>query len=103
MRILLDTASTPQFMGDECQDPDECKDCGKSALGNNILLLTHNSSSIIRRRIQIHILRQATSLYLLPCGDEHWLVCQPTESGRMAVVDKEALALLEMFRVAKTI
>ena len=56
----------------------------------------------MKQYIQACTLQQATSLYLHPCSDEHWLVCQPTESGRMAVVDKDALALLEMFRVART-
>ncbi len=100
MRIWLDMASTSQFTHDECR---EGGDCSKSTFDDHMLFLMHHSSSIIRRHIQTCTLQQATSLYLLPCGDEHWLVCQPTESGRIAVVDKEALALLKMFRVATTI
>src|SRR5262249_32904210 len=98
MRIWLDTTSTFGFLGNECRD--DCKDdCPRSTLGNDVLLLTHRSPSTIRQHIQTCTLQQATSLYLHPCGDERWLVCQPTESGRMAVVDKDALALLKMFHV----
>jgi uncharacterized protein len=102
MRIWLDTASTTQSLGPECR---ECEgdDCAKSTLGNDILLPTHYSASIIRQHIQTCALQQANSLYLLPCSDERWLVCQPTGSGRMVVVDKDALALLKMFHVATTI
>ncbi len=96
MRIWLDTTSTSLFMDEEC------KDC-QSTPSNDILSLTHHSSSTIRQHIQACTLQQANSLYLLPCSDEHWLICQPTESGRMAVVDKDALALLKMFHVATTI
>ena len=110
MRIWLDTTSKSRFAGD---DYNECKDCdtdcsgdciswNDSTLDGNILLLTHHSSSTILQHIQTRTLRQAPSLYLLPCGNERWLVCQPTVSGRVVVVDKEALSLLEMFRVATT-
>jgi uncharacterized protein len=102
MRIWLNMASTSQFTSNECRDPAECRECYQSTLGNDILLLTHHSSSIIRQHIQTRTLRQATSLYLLRCSDEHWLACEPTVSGHTTVVDEEALALLKRFHVATT-
>lgn len=103
MRIWLDTTSTSRFLGGGLGSADcDEGDCTRSALSNNILLLPHRSSNTMWQYIQTCVLRQAISLYVLPCGDERWLVCQPTESGHMAVVDKEALVLLNMFRVSTT-
>src|SRR5579864_4321364 len=109
MRIWLDMASTSQFLGDKCgsggggggsggSGGGGGNDCSRNTLDNDILLLMHQSS-VTRQRIQTCTLRQAASLYMLDCGDDRWLVCQPTESGRMVVVDKEALARSEERRV----
>lgn len=41
---------------------------------------------------------QCQPLYIHECLAGHWLVCHPTGKGRLAVIDQEALALLELFR-----
>lgn len=42
-------------------------------------------------------LQQARMLYIQKCQDEHWLACCTSGSGQMAVLDREALGLLEQF------
>lgn len=45
-----------------------------------------------------HALRCAQDLYLAQCDTTHWLACNPVQQGIVAVLDEEALALLELFR-----
>jgi uncharacterized protein len=45
-----------------------------------------------------HTLYCAQDLYLAPCDAVHWLACNPTQQGIVAVLDQEALSLLELFR-----
>ncbi len=47
-------------------------------------------------------LQQAKALYKQRCNDERWLVCDPLESGHIAVVDAEAFNLLEHFNTLRT-
>jgi uncharacterized protein len=42
--------------------------------------------------------QQASDLYKQPCSDGYSLVCHPTGTGRIAVLDQDALDLLECFR-----
>jgi uncharacterized protein len=48
-------------------------------------------------------LQQATSLYVQACSPEHWLACNPAGPGLVAVLDAEALTLLEGFRQPTTL
>jgi uncharacterized protein len=48
----------------------------------------------------LHHLRLEPDLYIQPCGDVFWLVCHPTGSGQIAVMDTSALALLQSFQHA---
>jgi uncharacterized protein len=43
-------------------------------------------------------LQQATPLSMQACENERWLICNPVGSGQLAVVDAQALHLLEQFR-----
>jgi uncharacterized protein len=44
------------------------------------------------------LLQHAQSLYVQKCGDDRWLVCSPVVSGRIAVLDAHAIALLALFQ-----
>lgn len=49
-------------------------------------------------RIHTCYLKLATPLFVQACENERWLVCNPIGSGQLAVVDVQALHLLEQFR-----
>src|SRR5690348_13887345 len=89
MKIWFDTTSTPSFCMQDC------------ARGSRRLLpikfpLTLDSIQGTLART----LRQRNPLYI-QSYDEHWLVCDPTGSGRLAVLDTSAFLLLEEFRTAR--
>ncbi len=46
---------------------------------------------------------QAQPLHVQPCTSEHWLVCNPTGAGHIAVVDGQITSLLERFRTPATL
>ncbi len=47
-------------------------------------------------------LKHAIPLYVQECGDKRWLVCNPVGSGRVAVLDAEAMAILQAFEKPTT-
>jgi uncharacterized protein len=53
--------------------------------------------SQMRSHIQTCAFKQTDSLYIQPCSKERWLVCNPTYLGHIAVMDQQAVALLERF------
>lgn len=97
MKIWLDTTPMTQLVSDS-KASNECKDC------------SYSTSSRMHRRFhyghtrytQKHIFHRSTSLHIQPCGDDRWLVCNPATSGSIAVLDRQALALLEQFRSPTT-
>src|SRR5437588_7804654 len=64
---------------------------------------TGEQSLVDAQHLPTRALQQAASLYAQACGEDRWLVCNPTETGYIAVVDTEALHALEQFRVPKTV
>jgi hypothetical protein len=46
----------------------------------------------------LHRLSLEPDLYIQPCGDIFWLVCHPTGSGQIAVMDASAFDLLQAFQ-----
>ena len=54
-------------------------------------------------RLAEHHLQLANSLYMQPCNTSHWLVCNPSETGKIAVIDEEAFAFLSHFQVPTTL
>jgi uncharacterized protein len=48
--------------------------------------------------LSLHRLRLVRDLYIQPCDAGFWLVCHPTGSGQIAVMDTPALALLQLFQ-----
>lgn len=53
--------------------------------------------------LRTHTFEQAKPLHIQPCTSEHWLVCNPTGSGQMAVVDQHVTSLLDQFRTPNTL
>lgn len=47
--------------------------------------------------------QQTTPLHLQSCTDETWFACAPTSVGRVVVLDTQLLALLEYFRIPRTL
>ncbi|HZO74366.1 MAG TPA: radical SAM protein [Ktedonobacteraceae bacterium] len=43
------------------------------------------------------------ALHVQACGEDLWLACNPSESGKVVLMDAEAHALLESFRTPKTL
>ncbi len=50
-----------------------------------------------------HQFQLASTLHIQPCDASHWLVCNPVEAGKIAVIDEEALSLLGNFQVPTTL
>src|SRR5215469_8321333 len=55
------------------------------------------------QRICVCPLELSNPLYTQGGFDEKWLVCNPTGSGRVAVLDAQAFMLLQQFRTAQTL
>jgi uncharacterized protein len=54
-------------------------------------------------RLTEHHLQLANTLHIQPCDASHWLICNPIEAGKIAVIDEEALSLLGDFRIPTTL
>ncbi len=54
-------------------------------------------------RVQTLTLEHATPLYVQQCGEERWLVCNPTGLGHIAVFDTQAMSLFSLFDTPVTI
>lgn len=74
----------------------ECKDCSRGATSPDpqIDLPLLIDQSLLQGRQFV----KAPLLYVSECAPGRWIVCYPTGKGRVAVVDQEALDLLEAFR-----
>lgn len=60
---------------------------------------TQEDLSMLRTR-QVYL---EPDLYIQPCNDASWLVCHPTNSGQIAVMDASALILLQSFRYSRAL
>lgn len=93
----------------EMQDSNsDCGDCGDCGSGNLTDGDTPVASVPYRPPFQedlfslnVQQLRLEPDLYIQSCGDASWLVCHPTGSGRIAVMDTPALTLLQAFQYAR--
>ena len=89
MKIWFDTTSVSQLSRDDCaRAPRELPPI-------KFPLPRGDIQSILART-----LKQRDPLYVQAC-DERWLVCDPTGSGRLAVLDTSAFLLLEEFRTTQ--
>jgi uncharacterized protein len=89
--------------GSNCSDED-CDSCERASRdegggGHDSTLLTyHSPCQEDLLRLKLHQLRLEPDLYIQAYGDVFWLVCHPTGSGQIAVLDTPALALLQSFQ-----
>jgi uncharacterized protein len=54
-------------------------------------------------RLAEHRLQLGSTLHMQVCDPSHWLICNPVEAGNIAVIDEEALSLLENFKLPATV
>lgn len=55
------------------------------------------------RPIPTHVFKHVPALYIQPCRDGRWLICNPVGSGKLAVLDSHAFLVFEQFRDGKTL
>ena len=98
MRIWLDTSPHSHARDNDCNH--DCGDCIVSMPLPDIIWPPAEKLVTALRTLQ---LEQATPIHMQPCGDEKWLLCTPTGSGRIAVFDAEALSFFSLFATPTTI
>src|SRR5205807_1239625 len=77
----------------ECSDcVDPSSDSRGQAVQDNFLWNEDSS-----RYLQANTFQQPTSLHKQACSEVRWLVCNPLETGQVAVLDSQAFTLLERF------
>ena len=102
MKIWLDTAPISRLVGSDC-DSDCDGDCSRSTFDDGNLLPTHLPDiGMAAQDIYTSIFQQVTPLHLGSCGNDYWLVCHTASHGQVVVMDAQALALLEQFRMPAT-
>ena len=74
----------------------ECKDCSRATTipKSEINLRGMVDTMMLQGRKLV----QSVPLYISECHTERWLVCHPTGKGHLAVIDQEAMELLNRFR-----
>jgi uncharacterized protein len=105
MQIWLNTLPTDLhlFASSDCDNDDGVGDCNRS--GNYSLIRNYLSTvnKIQDSNIYTLSLQQATPLHMQQCASERWLVCNPTGSGHIAVLDTSAKFLFEQFHKTCTL
>src|SRR5450631_59101 len=92
MKIWSDTTGISQIEMNDCAAP-RMNDCAAPSRSMPITFpLAEEMENIRDSALRLH-----THLHIQPCDDTRWLVCVPTGSGRIAVLDKDALQLLQAF------
>ena len=89
MKIWLATSYEDHGPGNDCDD------CSGSRKTLNAITWPPTASDILC--VQTLTLETFTPLYIQQCGGAEWLVCNPTGSGHVAVLDEQAMALLTFF------
>ena len=93
MEIWLDSTPTHWFTRSECDD--ECYECKEHS---NSPSLKFPPIAADLQHILTGYLQQAMPLHMQECSAGRWLVCNPTGSGQLVVLDQQTLFLLEQFR-----
>jgi uncharacterized protein len=78
----------------------DCGDCAYTSSEPASIHIPFDKDVI--QRIRVHRLELYNPLYTQGGFDEKWLVCNPTGSGHVAVLDAQAFMLLQQFRTAQT-
>jgi uncharacterized protein len=94
MEIWLDNSNNSDHIEDDCGDCDPA--------GGSFLRIKWPPASSDVAFVQALTLKSAQSLYVQECGNGRWLACNPTGLGRIAVLDLQALSLLQLFRTPTT-
>jgi uncharacterized protein len=90
MKIWLDRTPTSQLgAANDCGD---CVPPRGQADQHHFLSIEDDS-----RYVQTNTFQQPTPLHKQACSEERWLVCNPLETGQVAVLDSQAFTLLERF------
>src|SRR5689334_4455443 len=99
MKVWLDTdfMRPPENAGGDCDDCADCNDCF-SPLTASFSTYQENSDDI-----QARIFQQAPLLHVQQCQEDGWLVCNPTSTGQVVVMDAQAFALFERFQTPTTL
>jgi uncharacterized protein len=92
MKIWLDTSSQSMLQENDCAVPSTMPVRVAKPFLCDASVWPYSSS-----------LLQTASLYIQSCGNEHWLVCDPTGTGRIAVFDAQAMELFALFEMPTTI
>jgi uncharacterized protein len=101
MQIWLDTMQTAQpFFAHDCDDQCECTRNNRHPFFSHLFSATDDT---LDRDIYTCSFRQAAPLHMEQCAPECWLVCNPTGSGHIAVLDASAKFLFEQFSSACTL
>ncbi|QBD79922.1 SPASM domain-containing protein [Ktedonosporobacter rubrisoli] len=92
MRIWLDALPDDNIYANECDN--ECaNDCNAPSFQQSMAILPLMDGDVAA--VRSRALQQASPLHIQECSPERWLVCNPTGSGQIAVLDAEALALFQ--------
>jgi uncharacterized protein len=99
MKIWLDTVRSEQYSvgDDECKE--ECKECPPT----KDMLRERSEASFDIQNMRRNILQVFEPLHIREIFPEHVLVSNPIATGRIAVLDREAFALLELFEAPKSL
>ncbi len=94
MEIRFETAllDKPFFALKECTGDDDSLECSRERFAFEILRSDHISD------IHTCTLQCAIGLYKQACSNGYYVVCNPTGTGHIAVLDEDAVDLLERFR-----
>lgn len=93
MNIWFDTS--PNFYDEEGECGQDCKDCTRPSAQPARIAQILTAHEIVRLRELT--LRHTPELHIQPCAPERWLVCHPTGSGYIAVLDAQAMSLFSLF------
>lgn len=101
MNIWLDKMSPSMLFRDKSEDCGDCGDCG--IMGTQFLDANFSRASDDTQLAHMGTLQLATPLHTQACSNNRWLVCNPTGTGRLLVLDAPAFALLKSFRSPMTL
>ncbi len=95
MKIWLDTSPHPHHKHNDCGD---CTNPFAPPDSITWPLVEDNIAAV-----QGLALERTTPLYMQQCGEERWLICNPSGSGRVAVFDTQAMSLFSLFETPVTL
>jgi hypothetical protein len=81
-------------VGPEDDDP---QDCNEGIPFYSLVRSNHRLKQDDLCGLPDHHLQLASSLYLQPCDEIHWLICNPLEGGYITAIDSELRELLDAF------